>query len=143
MIQRIQSIFLFLIVLVFIVLMFIPVYHITFTSSINAQASGNLLFIPLLFIPLACISLLALVAIFLYKNRARQMKICRLGLILSLLISVNAIVFPQFFIHGISRENLQVGNGAYLLPLNIVLFALATYFIKKDEDLVKAADRLR
>ncbi|MCX6311554.1 MAG: DUF4293 family protein [Bacteroidetes bacterium] len=143
MIQRKQSIFLALIVLVFILLLFMPIYEIKVTSNIDGQLSGKLLFIPLLLIPTACISLLALFTIFNYKNRPRQIVLCRIGLILSLLISVNAIVFPQFFIHGMIRDNLQVGNGAYLFPVNIVLFAFAAYFIKKDEDLVKAADRLR
>ncbi|HET6991791.1 MAG TPA: DUF4293 domain-containing protein [Bacteroidia bacterium] len=143
MIQRIQSVFLALVVIVFVSLIFIPVYEVKQASIINAQISGKLLFIPLLFIPMACVSLLALIALFLYKNRKRQLTMCRIGLILSLLISVNAIVFPQFFVHGINRQNLVVGNGAYLLPLNIVLFALAAYFIKKDDNLVKAADRLR
>jgi hypothetical protein len=143
MIQRKQSVFLALVVLVFIALLFLPVYQLKTATTIDAGVSGRLLFIPLLFIPMACISLLAIIAIFLYKNRKRQIAICRAGLILSLLISVNAIVFPQFFIHGIDRSNLIVASGAYLLPVNIILFALAAFFIKKDDDLVKAADRLR
>lgn len=124
-------------------MLFLPVYKVNVATDLNAQAVGKIIFIPLLLIPMACISILAFVAIFLYKNRTRQMKICKIGLALSILISANAIVFPQFFLHGISKENLQVANGAYLFPVNIILFALALYFIRKDEDLVKAADRLR
>lgn len=143
MIQRKQSVFLALIVVVFVLLLFVPVYQIDISASVSAQLSGRLLFIPLLFVPVALMSLIALVALFLYKNRLRQLKLCKIGLGLSVLIAANAIVFPQFFVHGIGREHLHVCNWAYLFPTNIILFALAAFFIKKDEDLVKAADRLR
>lgn len=143
MIQRIQTIFLLDVIIVFVLLMFLPVYQVTLATTAGTMVSGYLLFIPLLLIPMAIISLLALVTIFSYKNRPRQIKMCRIGLILSLLISVNAMIFPQFFVHGVNREYLQVASGAYLFPLNIVFFALAAFFIKKDENLVKAADRLR
>ena len=68
---------------------------------------------------------------------------CRIGVIVSMLISLDAMVFPQFFIHGIDKSILQFGVGSYLLPINIILFALAANFIKRDENLVRAADRLR
>lgn len=143
MIQRIQSIFLLDVVIVLVVLMFLPVYEITLATSVDAMVSGYLLFIPLLLIPMAAVSLLAVVALFSYKNRPRQIKMCKIGMVISVLISVNAIIFPQFFVHGVKQEYLQIANGAYLLPLNIVFFAFAAYFIRKDENLVKAADRLR
>jgi hypothetical protein len=143
MIQRKQTIFLALVVVLFIVLFFVPVYQLNPVTAIDGQVKGKMLFLPFLFIPLACIALLALVAIFMYKNRPRQVRIARAGLILSLLISANAIIFPQFYLHGVPKDSIIVDTGAYLLPANIILFALAAYFIKKDEDLVKAADRLR
>jgi hypothetical protein len=143
MIQRKQSIFLALVVILFAVLFFLPVYEINSGDPIAGEVSGHLIAVPLLLIPLAFIALLALLAIFMYKNRPLQIKICRAGLIISLLMTVNAIIFPQFFIHGLPRETISVAAGAYLLPVHIILFALAAYFIKKDEDLVKAADRLR
>jgi hypothetical protein len=143
MIQRKQTIFLALAVILFVVLFFVPVYDIHPVTTITGEIAGKMLFIPLLLIPMAFIALLALIAIFMYKNRPLQIKICRAGLIISLLMTVNAIVFPQFFIHGLPKESISPTTGAYVLPLNIILFALAAYFIKKDEDLVKAADRLR
>lgn len=143
MIQRKQSIFLALVVILFVVLLFLPFYNLLPLNTNGAQLDGKLLSIPLLLIPMALIALLAVLAIFMYKNRPQQIRICRGGLILSLLMTVNAIIFPQFFIHGVPRETISVAAGAYLLPLNIIFFALAAFFIKKDEDLVKAADRLR
>jgi hypothetical protein len=143
MIQRKQSIFLALVVILFVVLFFIPIYKLIPLNTNGEQLDGKMLSIPLLLIPMAFIALLATLAIFMYKNRPLQIKICRAGLIISLLMTVNAIIFPQFFIHGLPKETISVAAGAYLLPLNIILFALAAYFIKKDEDLVKAADRLR
>ena len=143
MIQRKQSIFLALVVILFVVLFFLPVYTINPVTNIAGQASGKLLFIPLLLIPMGFIALLAIVAIFMYKNRPLQIRICRAGLIISLLMTVMAIIFPQFFVHGLPQGAISATAGAYLLPANIILFALAAFFIKKDEDLVKAADRLR
>lgn len=143
MIQRKQTIFLALVVILFVTLFFLPVYDINPVTTITGEIGGKMLFIPLLLIPIAFITLLAIIAIFMYKNRPLQIRICRAGLIISLLMTVSAIIFPQFFVHGIPRETISVAAGAYLLPANIILFALAAYFIKKDEDLVKAADRLR
>ena len=143
MIQRKQTIFLALVVVIFVVLLFVPVYHINPVTTIAGQAQSKIIFVPLLLIPVALTALVAIITIFLYKDRKRQLKVCRGGLVISLLVSSNAIVFPQFFIHGIPRETISVAAGAYLLPVMIILFALAAYFIKKDEDLVKAADRLR
>ncbi|CAN5918992.1 hypothetical protein BH11BAC7_BH11BAC7_12030 [soil metagenome] len=143
MIQRKQTIFLTLVVIIFAVLLFIPVYKINSITTIAGQAQSKIIFLPFLLIPMALIALLAIIAIFMYKNRPLQIKICRTGLIISILTAVNAIIFPQFFIHGIPRETIEVTTGAYLLPVNIILFAIAAYFIKKDENLVKAADRLR
>lgn len=143
MIQRKQTIFLALVVILFIVLFFIPVYEINPVTTITGQAQGRMLFLPWLLIPMAFIALLAIITIFMYKNRPIQLRICRSGLLISLLTAVTAIVFPQFFIHDVPRETISPDIGAYLMPVNIVLFALAAYFIKKDEDLVKAADRLR
>ena len=143
MIQRKQTIFLALVVILFVLLLFIPVYEIHPVTTIAGQVQGKMLFIPLLLIPMIFLALLAVITIFMYKNRPIQMRICRSGLIISLLTSTNAVVFPQFFIHGIPRETIGIAAGAYLLPVIVILFAVAAYFIKKDEDLVKAADRLR
>ncbi len=71
------------------------------------------------------------------------MAMCRIGIVLSLLVTMDAMIFPQFFVHAMNGLVLQFAFGSYLLPLNIILFALAARYIKKDDDLVKAADRLR
>jgi hypothetical protein len=149
MIQRIQSVFLALVIGIYVALLFIPVYKIkTLTNVIKGSPSiletnYRLSSIPLLSIAMACVSLVALIAIFSYKNRKRQIRICRIGAVISILISANALVFPQFYLHGVDHSVLLFGIGAYLLPVNIILFALAARFIKKDDDLVRAADRLR
>jgi hypothetical protein len=146
MIQRIQTIFLALVAGIFIALFFIPVYTYVITSPAATDlvaGKGFMLHNPLLLIPLACISLLALITIFGYKNRKRQINMCRAGVIISMLFSLNTMVFPRFFMHGIDKSVLQFATGSYLLPVNIILFALAANSIRKDENLVRAADRLR
>jgi hypothetical protein len=145
MIQRVQSIFLALVTVLFILLFFIPVYKIAAitATTADAQLKGMMLYNPLLLVPMSFILIISLIAIFAYKNRKKQIGICRIGLILSMLVTINALVFPQFFVHGIAHENLAYGIGSYFFPADIILFALAARFIKKDDDLVRAADRLR
>lgn len=89
------------------------------------------------------VAILALVAVFFYKNRTRQVRLCRAGMIVSLMFFSHAVVFPQWFFHSIPVEHIVLGAGAWLLLLNPVFFFLAARFIKKDEELVRAADRLR
>ena len=67
---------------------------------------------------------------------------------LGLLGRVPATAWPQIGLLGTGLGSLlAIGGGISAMPSVhnglAILFALAAYFIKKDEDLVKAADRLR
>lgn len=144
MIQRIQSVFLVLVSILFILLFFIPVYILNGqATTVDAQLKGKMLYNPFLLIPLSLLVIISLIALFSYKNRKKQIGICRMGLIISMLVTINALVFPQFFVHGITSANISYGIGSYFFPADIILFALAARFIKKDDDLVRSADRLR
>ncbi|HLG03349.1 MAG TPA: DUF4293 domain-containing protein [Bacteroidia bacterium] len=150
MIQRIQTIFLILIVLLFMLLLFIPIYELTVTASVTKTAppyafltQRTLLNLPILAIACGLVAVIALVAIFMFKDRLRQMRLCRSGALFAILVAADVAVFPQWFVHDIDPSAIQPALGAWLLFVNIPLFLFAYYFIKKDENLVRSADRLR
>lgn len=84
--------------------------------------------------------LLGVLALFSFKNRSRQMKISMIGGLTSLVMIV------LIFFHA---DQLQLTNkalyltGTYLIAIQTVAFTLARRFIRKDELLVKSADRIR
>jgi ABC-type proline/glycine betaine transport system permease subunit len=148
MIQRIQTIFLVLILGVFGILFAVPVFHTTVPYDDHTLVMA----LKLQHLKISCISLLpivliALIAIFMYKNRKRQLLVVNIGMLLSLTFFVLCIAFPELFSSSYlikdGKPIVEYGTGVYLIGLIPALFFLAGRFIKKDENLVKAADRLR
>lgn len=89
---------------------------------------------------------LLLIAIFLYKNRKRQIKFCNYA-IYALLIHIGFILYISIMSGGpkwvLELVKVAPGYGA-ILPFIIVLFIiLAKKAIKKDDKLVRSMDRLR
>lgn len=148
MIQRVQTIFLALIILLFAMLFFLPVYKLTITIDgipmISFRSLGRL---SLLLAGTGLVALLAMVAIFQYKNRKKQLLIVNIGMILSLLVFTLCIAFPDVFSDAVAITNhppvTGYSIGTFLIALFPALFFFAGRKIKKDEKLVKDADRLR
>jgi len=98
----------------------------------------------------ALTALLALVCVFLYKNRVRQMRLVAVAFLLNVVY-----VFLLFFwavdaygktvLQAMQGADLEVTwfVGAYAPIVSLVLLVLAHRGIKKDEARVRAADRLR
>ncbi|MSP84291.1 MAG: DUF4293 family protein [Flavobacteriaceae bacterium] len=83
-----------------------------------------------------------LVSIMYFKKRQHQFVLNRLSIILNLIL-LGLFLYSSL---NLSRETLVVsekGIGMFLPIFAIVFLALANKSIKKDEDLVKSADRLR
>jgi len=97
----------------------------------------------LLVVMLIGTGLLALITIFLFKNRKLQFKLCILGIVLS----AGIIVLEYYFVETFKKENLIVSGtyqlGALLPILMIILLILASRGIYRDDKLVKSVDRLR
>lgn len=86
---------------------------------------------------------LALGAIFLFKKRQVQLKLNRFAIIANILGFVLAIILFWQDLSSLGNTSLNDGAGAFL-PFSFLLFAiLAQRFIKKDEKLVRSMDRLR
>ncbi len=137
MIQRIQTVYLFL--------SFLAMGVMPFLFPLETDASGNkaVYFTDhtidvLLFLGSAALSL---VTIFLYKNRKLQFVLCRLNMILNLIL-LGLFVYHSLNLPG-GVATPEKGIGMFMPIFSIVFLVLANRAIKKDEDLVKSADRLR
>ncbi|MBO7457673.1 MAG: DUF4293 domain-containing protein [Paludibacteraceae bacterium] len=149
MIQRIQTIYLLLIVALGIALVWLPVVQLVSPEGTDLQvyelsALGG---VPLqglwgLLVTTALIPLLALVDIFLYKKRILQ---ARLNIFLAMLCLGYYGVLAIY----IWQAKLALEVDWHILPwasfplVCFVLTLMATRRILKDEALVRAADRIR
>jgi len=131
MIQRVQSLFLFFSAIVSLVILFYAPVYITTEGDVIIM---NELQYPSLFLMLSI--LLSIFSIFQFKNRLRQIKIVSFA---RTAITVSFFLF--IFTRDESLEVLYYGGSLLIIPY-IILF-LSAYFIKKDEKLVKSADRIR
>jgi hypothetical protein len=122
MIQRIQTIWLFLCAIIASLLMFV---------SLLEQTNYDLL----LKVESGLIVVLSIVTIFLYRNRPLQIKLCY-GILVLLILSYLAFFLPDAKIVG--------GKLPVVFPFIAGIFdVLAICAIKKDEKLIRSLDRLR
>ena len=162
MIQRIQSIFLLVAAIIPVVLLFIPIGFVNTPESQFVYNSLGLKYnipdghavIRLYYVALCLLlcSGLSLIALFSYKNRVRQIQIVSITMIVYLVTLMVMlwvcpdIIFKKYFTLKQVSFEFQFAHKALLLVLIFVealcLF-FANRFIKKDEALVHAADRLR
>ena len=92
----------------------------------------------------AFVGLMAIISIFQYRNRARQMMINMVNSLF--MVGLVAIVFLTT--NGVNKEIGAVDNGTYGIGFWAILAAmvcnmLANRFIRKDEALIKSVDRIR
>ena len=136
MIQRIQSIYLLLALLISaVVVFFVPLYE--GEDGIPVFAIDQIGYL-LAFLGSA---LLSLITIFLYGNRKLQFVLGRLNIILNFILLGVLVYHSQVLSGGAAAPEKGIGM---LLPLiSIVFIALANKAVKRDEDLVKSAERFR
>ena len=137
MIQRIQTIYLFLaFVLTGVLLFFIPLW--TTSDSKEYFFMQSQVYTVLLGLS----TTLTLLSIVSYKKRQNQFVIGRLNIILNLIL-LGLFVYRSLNLSGETPAVSEKGIGMFLPVVAIVLLVLANKAIKKDEDLVKSVDRLR
>ncbi len=146
MIQRIQSILLLLAAAAAFALFKLP-----FGSSATSIATSSL-FSDRLFdiqdhialLGLFCLAgALALIAIFLFKNRPWQLKLSRFSIIANILGIIMGIVLFMQDAENMGTEIPKEEMGLGLPVLSIIFTLFAIRFINKDEALVQSMDRLR
>lgn len=137
MIQRIQT--LYLIMTILLSVLFLTGRMIVIEKDAEVIHQGMI--VPLA-VTAALIALISAVSIFLYKNRKQQLK---LGLILIILSSVltAALVIYGFILTSQNGGRIRL-NLSIILPFPMIITSLLAYRgIKKDEELVRSYDRLR
>lgn len=136
MIQRIQSVYLLIVVLLGAVLpFFLPVWSTEEGTSVFATDQFMIMTV------FGASAVLALVTIFIYKKRKLQISLGRLNIILNFIL-LGFFVYWSLTLPG-EMQISQKGIGMFLPILSIVFLAMANKAIKKDEALVKSADRIR
>lgn len=136
MLQRIQTIYLFISAVISGGLIF--VFHLwTTVNEVEFFAKEELLYLGLFLGSTA----LSLMAIFMYKNRQTQFVLGRLNIILNFIL-LGLFVYRSLNLSG-ETDVSEKGIGILLPIFSIVFLVLANKAIKKDEDLVKSVDRLR
>ncbi len=148
MIQRIQTIFLFLISILNFLLFFFPFEQYSdgnTTHAVGMFTSTDPAYISRLIYCIIIINVLiiglSVYTIFQYKNRAKQIKLSR-GLILASVFLISTLFTMNFFLGQGQWEKTYLWPS--FLPVLSICFAwLAMFFIKKDDELVRSADRIR
>lgn len=149
MIQRVQTLFLLAIIGLSAILFFMPfqilkdgvnTYLITLPHGFL-----NDIMKPTIFGPTAVnviIMILSFYTVLQFKRRSKQIKYTQIILVLSV-----ALIANLYILHFTKIESpdlvIHYTKYSYIPVINIVFAFLARYFIKKDDKLVRSADRIR
>jgi peptidoglycan/LPS O-acetylase OafA/YrhL len=137
MIQRVQSLLLVVVVLCGVCLLLFPFASyqgyppLFLRNPVDIAPIGNYLSM-----------LTALVALFSYKRRKLQIKLCYLIMLFNVsLFSTVLCLTNQLYDHDFEKATFLFPT--YLILVSIIAAFWAGIFIKKDEELVRSADRIR
>ena len=153
MIQRIQSIFLFLAIVAMGLMFNFPLVNFSGTPNVTYSIlemvaddgtpfpmEGKYVFIVIIVL----VMLLLSASIALFKNRKGQMNLVRVSIFLELVILAGLFYYIGVN-HSLVGEGYQMAYGiGYFMPIAAIgLSFLGLHFINKDEKLIKSVDRLR
>lgn len=159
MIQRIQTIWLFLASITILALFLFPYVQyfdttgiamaLKVTGTLNSSGGQNQLTTSFLFILQAIVTvglgILPIITILNFKNRKKQINLILLQLFLTVLFAIWLFATANQAVVAINKslgmEN--IGIGALLIPISLIFLLLAIKGIKKDIKLIKSVDRLR
>ncbi|MEI6062107.1 MAG: DUF4293 domain-containing protein [Bacteroidota bacterium] len=158
MIQRIQTLYLSLAFIAIALLFAFPLaqffgengaYVFSVTGLKNMVPGGPNVFNPMLYLPLVVVAvsigMLTVYTIFQFKNRSLQVKLTNIG-VLAAIILIMGIFF--LYIPMIEKKisivpDYRKAFGIYLPLVALVFLVMANRAIKRDDKLVRSADRLR
>jgi hypothetical protein len=143
MIQRIQSVYLFLVVVLSALLFFVNMYSVETSDPTEAglqhyNSGSNMIYLVLTLIS----GLLSVVAIFLFRNRNLQVRLCNLNMLVICVFTGTVFYFADHS-KSVAGSIVHYQAGSYFPLIQLVLTFLAMRAIRKDEQLVRSADRLR
>jgi len=156
MIQRIQTIYLFIASLAIGLMFAFPIssyfgdlhaFKLTLLGIENLVPDSDSIFQPYFTLPLiifvCIISLISLITIFLFKNRKRQLKIIQAIILFNILLIVGVFLIYSKMILTQVEVIEEYNIGAFLPLFSLIFLVMAYRGVKKDEELVRSADRLR
>lgn len=155
MIQRIQSLYLFLVLIFTLLFLFFPLGSLEIGSDIfiiktwgispdSEDVIGEYSNLPgLVSLVLAfVVMLLTLFTIFRFKNRLLQIKLGKINILIHMLMVVSAFFFVDSVKKGL-EDFFSYGIAIIFPLLSMIMILMANRAIRKDEQLVRSADRLR
>ncbi len=151
MLQRIQSVYLFVVAVLVVVGGFTPVFLFSNEGASHAMCYCNQLTDPFLLsemkiLPVAIFAVvaatLALVSLFAFKKRKRQLKLNKINMLVHVLW-IGIALYYFFKIQSVYELSAQPTFVAIFPVLSLILLFLANKAIQKDEDLIRSVDRIR
>ena len=139
-IQRWQSILLFLAAILMVCGLFVPMATVPDSTSSDSATLLMLTSFPVLMTIDILVSIVILVSIFMYGNLKKQMKVNRLSMLLIVIEAIAAGVTLQVNYPGFSIAWMGV---AILLIFSLILCFMAGRMMRRDYNLLRSADRLR
>ncbi len=152
MIQRKQTIFLLIALIINILLFFFPfcefainkteIYKITAFGIASITDNTIITNLYPLLILLIIIVFINIVTIFLFKKRILQIRLN----ILNIILNIGLIAMFFFFMHKATTDTQAIISYkiSIIIPLiSIILYFLAIKFIRSDENLLRSLDRIR
>jgi len=155
MIQRVQSVWLFLASISILLLFLFPYIHFTDLAGVSKAVkvtglyknTGSEIVIEQAFtfltIGTVLVALVPTAVIFLFNDRKKQLNFCYVAMVVILGYSFWLVRVAKGVIGDLQLEIENYGLGVLLPSVAILFIVLATKGIRKDEKLVKSADRLR
>jgi len=151
MLQRIQSVYLFLIVILMVSATYLPLIYFVgagsglvileamgfWTGDVYAPHTWGILSLGVLS------AIISFITIFFYKNRNKQILLCKINaaFIIAFYLTVSVYVYSVRGEYNFVLESVQFGLVFPFIAL--ILDFLAYTRIKKDEKLVRSLDRIR
>ena len=147
MIQRIQTLFLLGSALISVLLIYLPVYEMSdlpADPSVTPEAiqKFTLSSSAILLIINGAVGILSFLAVFLFKNRNLQIRMGNLALLLTCGL-IGLLFFMADTMSSSMNQRIHYLYGSYLPLIQVLFLFLAIRYVKRDEELVRSADRIR
>lgn len=154
MIQRIQSVFLFLAAVASGLLFLFPIaWFRDFTVKLYVThvqdfvPGSELVFNKLMLLPLTLLAVIVVVLpiliLFMYKNLSGQLRLIRLCILFDLVLIGLIFFYYVALIEAVTVSEATYDKGIFLPLIALVFLFLALRGVRKDIKLIRSADRLR
>jgi len=156
MIQRIQTVYLFLVFVFSVLFITLPLANFTQAGIETSLRLSNLQVFYnafeqvsrgwtgiLLVILIAAAMVITIVTTFYYKRRLTQLFLGNLNLFIHVALIVISFLYVDNIRKQIPEPEFSYGPGIFFPIISLLLIFMANRAIRKDEELVRSADRIR